>query len=49
MTRDVTGSMLQTFEAMKSATGLDIPLMLTTVSKGGLVGKSVDQPAGEDA
>ena len=45
MTRDVTGSMLQTFEAMKSAVGLDIPQMLTTVSKGGLVGKAVEEAA----
>ena len=45
VTRDVTGSMLQTFEAMKASVGLDIPQMLKTVSTGGLVGRSVDAPA----
>ena len=47
LTRDVTGSMLQTFEAMKSSVGLDIPKMLQTISTGGLVGRNVDaNPAG---
>ncbi len=45
LTRDVTGSMLQTFEAMKSSVGLDIPKMLNTISTGGLVGRNVDTPA----
>jgi len=42
LTRDVTGSMLQTFEAMKSSVGLDIPDMLKTVATGGLVGRSLE-------
>lgn len=41
LTRDVTGSMLQTFEAMKGALGMDIPKMLTDISTGGLVGRKV--------
>ena len=49
LTRDVTGSMLQTFEAMKSSVGLDIPKMLQTISTGGLVGRNVDAiPAESD-
>ncbi|MBQ8149232.1 MAG: hypothetical protein IJ041_01825, partial [Clostridia bacterium] len=47
LTRDVTGSMMQTFEAMKSAVGLDIPKMLTTISTGGLVGRNVEAAANE--
>jgi hypothetical protein len=42
VTRDVTGSMLQTFEAMKSSVGLDIPKMLNSISTGGLVGRNVE-------
>ena len=42
VTRDVTGSMLQTFEAMKASVGLDIPQMLKTVSTGGLVGRNLE-------
>ena len=50
MTRDVTGSMLQSFEAMKAATGLDIPSMLKMVAAGGLVGKQVKaDDAADDA
>ena len=41
LTRDVTGSMMQTFEAMKGAVGLDIPKMLKDISTGGLVGRKV--------
>ena len=44
LTRDVTGSMMQTFEAMKASVGLDIPQMLKTVSTGGLVGRNVEAP-----
>ena len=40
MVRDTTGMMLQTFEAVKSAVGLDIPQMLKDVASGGLVGKA---------
>lgn len=43
MTRDVTGSMMQTFEAMKASTGLDIPNMLKMVAAGGLVGRQVEE------
>ena len=41
--------MLQTFEAIKQAVGLDIPKMLKDVSTGGLVGKQADadEPDGE--
>lgn len=40
MARDTAGTMLQTFEAVKDAVGLDIPQMLKDVSTGGLVGKA---------
>ena len=40
MARDTAGTMLQTFEAIKQAVGLDIPKMLRDVSVGGLVGKA---------
>ena len=40
MARDTAGTMLQTFEAVKQAVGLDIPKMLQDVSTGGLVGKA---------
>ncbi len=40
MARDTAGTMLQTFEAVKEAVGLDIPKMLRDVSTGGLVGKA---------
>ena len=42
MARDTAGTMLQTFEAVKQAVGLDIPKMLKDVSAGGLVGKAQD-------
>ena len=42
LARDVTGSMMQTFEAMKSSVGLDIPSLLKTVATGGLVGRSIE-------
>lgn len=45
LTRDMTGTMMQSFEAIKAATNLDIPKMLQMVAAGGLVGKQV----GEDA
>ena len=41
LTRDVTGSMLQSFEAIKAATNLDIPGLLNKVASGGLVGRHV--------
>ncbi len=40
MARDTAGTMLQTFEAVKDAVGLDIPKMLKDVTTGGLVGKA---------
>ena len=46
MTRDTTGAMLQTFEAVKESVGLDIPKMLRDVTTGGLIGKAAaEQPA----
>jgi len=41
LTRDVTGSMMQSFEAIKAATNLDIPGLLNKVASGGLVGRHV--------
>ena len=53
MARDTAGTMLQSFEAIKQAVGLDIPKMLKDVSTGGLVGKAVaeatETPADETA
>ena len=49
LSRDMTGSMMQTFEAMKAATGLDIPAMLKQIAAGGLVGKQVSSAAEEPA
>jgi flotillin len=46
MTRDIAGSMMQTFEALKTSVGMDIPQMLKDVTTGGLVGK---QAPAEDA
>ena len=40
MARDIAGTMLQTFEAVKQAVGIDIPQMQKDVSTGGLVGKA---------
>lgn len=42
MAKDTAGTMLQTFEAVKQAVGLDIPQMMKDVSTGGLVGKAKD-------
>ena len=39
LTRDISGSMMQTFEALKSSVGMDIPKMLKDVTTGGLVGR----------
>jgi len=47
MARDTAGTMLQTFEAVKEAVGLDIPKMLKDVSTGGLVGKAQTDTAPE--
>ncbi len=43
MTQDVSGAMLQTFEAMKDAVGIDIPKMLKDVTTGGLIGKAISE------
>ncbi len=48
LTRDLSGSMMQSFEAVKAATSLDIPQMLKTVATGGLVGRQVS-PAADPA
>ena len=48
MARDTAGTMLQTFEAIKEAVGLDIPKMLKDVSIGGLVGKAAQETAAAD-
>ncbi len=48
LTRDMTGSMLQSFEAIKAATSIDIPKLLSTVSTGGLVGKHVEDAAAKE-
>ena len=49
MARDTAGTMLQSFEAVKQAVGLDIPQIIKDVSKGGLVGKQIpEKPAQSD-
>lgn len=40
MAKDTAGTMLQTFEAVKQAVGLDIPETIKNVTTGGLVGKA---------
>ena len=45
MARDTAGTMLQTFEAVKEAVGLDIPKTIRNVSTGGLVGKAAKEEA----
>ena len=47
MARDTAGTMLQTFEAVKDAVGLDIPRMLKDVTTGGLIGKAAAEEAPE--
>ncbi|MBE5782764.1 MAG: hypothetical protein E7329_05530 [Clostridiales bacterium] len=49
LARDVTGSMMQTFEAMKSSVGIDIPKMLKDVTTGGLIGRAAEKEAEESA
>ena len=44
MARDTAGTMLQTFEAVKNAVGLDIPKVIQNVSTGGLIGKAPQEP-----
>ena len=43
MAKDTAGTMLQTFEAVKEAVGLDIPKMIKDVSNGGLVGRQAPE------
>ena len=43
MARDTAGTMLQTFEAVKEAVGLDIPKAIRDVTTGGLVGKAAKE------
>ena len=43
MARDTAGTMLQSFEAIKQAVGLDIPKMLKDVTTGGLVGRAASE------
>ena len=45
MARDTAGTMLQTFEAVKDAVGLDIPGTIRSVATGGLVGKAAKDAA----
>ena len=45
MARDTAGTMLQTFEAVKEAVGLDIPKAIRDVTTGGLVGKAAKEEA----
>ena len=47
MARDTAGTMLQTFEAVKDAVGLDIPKAIRDVTTGGLVGRAMKEA--EDA
>ncbi len=49
MAKDTAGTMLQTFEAVKEAVGLDIPRMLKDVTTGGLIGKAAAGNAPEQA
>ena len=43
MAKDTAGTMLQTFEAVKEAVGLDIPKAIRDVTTGGLVGKAAHE------
>ena len=47
MARDTAGTMLQTFEAVKEAVGLDIPKTIRDVTTGGLIGKAAQEAAEE--
>ncbi len=47
MAKDTAGTMLQTFEAVKDAVGLDIPRMLKDVTTGGLIGKAAAEDQAE--
>ncbi len=43
MAKDVSGAMLQNFEAIKDAVGVDIPKMLKDITTGGLIGKAASE------
>ena len=47
MARDTAGTMLQTFEAVKEAVGLDIPRTIRNVTTGGLIGKAAQDAENE--
>ena len=47
MARDTAGTMLQTFEAVKEAVGLDIPKAIRNVTTGGLIGKAAQEAEAE--
>ena len=49
MAKDTAGTMLQTFEAIKDAVGVDIPKTIQDISRGGLVGKAPDEAPEEPA
>ncbi len=49
MARDTAGTMLQTFEAVKQAVGLDIPETIRNVATGGLVGKAGGEEKNSEA
>ena len=49
MARDTAGTMLQTFEAVKEAVGLDIPKAIRDVTTGGLIGKAAKDEAEAEA
>ena len=48
MARDTAGTMLQTFEAVKDAVGLDIPKAIRNVTTGGLVGRAAKEAEDEE-
>ena len=48
MARDTAGTMLQTFQAVKDAVGLDIPKAIRDVTTGGLVGRAAKEAEDED-
>ncbi len=48
MAKDTAGTMLQTFEAVKEAVGLDIPRTIRDVATGGLVGRAGGEAPAEN-
>ncbi len=48
MAKDTAGTMLQTFEAVREAVGLDIPQTIRDVTTGGLIGKAKPQENTEE-